>query len=309
MFQRKNFKYFSLALILLLSCYLLGTALFVRLFSTISMVGVPTPTLAPTFTPSLSTPAAVILTPTPLPTPTPAPIDTPTQPPPVPPTATPLPPTPTPTPTLTPVPAPQVVASVAVNVRSGPGTNYPVVGGLPPGVPVAVTGRNADSSWWQISTGSGTGWVANSVVQVSAAGGVPVVEAPPPPPPTATPVPPTPERPRYQYEPTGWFDDTNYGLTRFLGTITDAAGNPVDGVYVEASCGAFRVLSNASGTTGWPPGFYDITLARNPIPCDWGLVVVASEDGKTATGQLSELITVKVTVDKSIITANWRKNW
>jgi hypothetical protein len=298
----KKVQYISLAIVFILSCYLLSTAVFVRLFSAASSMSLTTRTPVPTFTPTATGAAAVVFTSTPSPVPTKPPA-TPT------PTATPM-ATPTPLPTPTPVPQPELVATSAVNIRSGPGTAYPVVGALRANDRATITGRNADSSWWQIEAGDGTtGWVAAWVVQATQTDGVPVTAAPPPPPPTPTSPPPLPEQPRYQYEPTGWFDDTNYGLTRFLGTITDVNGNPVNGVYVEASCGAFRVLSNASGTTGWPPGFYDIVLARRPVPCDWGLAVVSSDDGKTATGQLSELITITITVDKSIVTANWRKNW
>lgn len=297
-------QYISLALVVALSCYLLATAVFVRLLDARAGLNYPTRTPGPTFTASPA--AAAVLVPVAPPTaaptrvsPTPPPTSTPS------PTAT-----ATVAPTVTPVPAPQILAPGGVNIRSGPGTNYPVIGGLQANSRAAITGRNADGSWWQIQTGEGqTGWVANSVVQASHTDGVAIAAAPPPPPPTPTPPPPPPEQPRYQYEPTGWFDDTNYGLTRFLGTITDVDGNPVNGVYVEASCGAFRVLSNPSGTTGWPPGFYDIVLARRPVPCDWGLAVVSSDDGKTATGRLSELITITITVEKSIVTANWRKNW
>ena len=300
----KKAKYVSLGLIAVLSCYLLATAVFVRFLDARAGLNLPTRTPGPTFTASPAPAVAVVPVAPPTvspaqvsPTPTLRPSPTPT-------------PTPTASPTLTPVPAPQILAPGGVNLRSGPGTNYPVIGGLQANSRASITGRNADGSWWQIQTDDGqAGWVANSVVEASHTEGVAVAAAPPPPPPTPTPLPPPPEQPRYQYEPTGWFDDTNYGLTRFLGTISDVNGNPVDGVYVEASCGAFRVLSNASGTTGWPPGFYDIVLARHPVPCDWGLAVVSSDDGKTATGRLSDLMTITITVDKSIVTANWRKNW
>jgi hypothetical protein len=197
-----------------------------------------------------------------------------------------------------------------VNVRAGPGTAYPIVAQLPINVPAPVVGRNAEATWWQIQgPDRATGWVAGSVVQTLNTGGVPVVAfAPPPVPPTPVPT-PTPEKPKYQFEPTGWFDDTNYGLTRFLGNISDTSGNPVNGVYVRAQCGDFSVISHPSGTTGWPPGFYDITLDTKPIPCKWLLSVVASNDEKTVQAVLSEVIQIETTIDKSIVTANWRKNW
>jgi hypothetical protein len=227
-------------------------------------------------------------------------------------------PTSTPTVTETPV-IPRVISSITVNVRSGPGTNYPVIGSLLPDSPLPVTGRNEQGTWWQVQESTGSpGWVAGSVVEATGVEDVPFVQAPPPPEPTSTPVPPTPTRPKYQFEATGWYDDTNFGLTRFLGNITDMSGNPVNGVTVEAQCGTYRIISNPSGPVSAfdsndsvddPPGFYDITIAKRPVPCKWLLTVVYTEDGQTALARLSESFEVEVTVQKSIIVANWRKNW
>jgi uncharacterized protein YgiM (DUF1202 family) len=306
-------RYISLIVLFILILYLGATALFAWLFRVRREVVEITRTPAPTFTPAPApTATAIVMIPTPLSTATAAPTVTPS--PTVPPaTPTPVPPTPTPTPVR-----PQLVAANTVNVRSGPGTNYPVVASLPPNLTVPITGRNNEASWWQISNADGaTGWVANSVVQASHIANVPVVVAPPPPPTSTPEATPTPEKPKYQFEPTGWYNDTNYGLTRFLGNITDPAGNPVNGVYVQASCGGFSVISNPSGPVGglngggafWPPGFYDITLATKPVPCKWVLTIVATDDQRTAKAALSEPIEVEVTYDKSIVTANWRKNW
>ncbi|MCP4308115.1 MAG: SH3 domain-containing protein, partial [bacterium] len=160
-------------------------------------------------------------TPTPSPTPTP--------------TLTSVPPEPTPTdlPTATPTPTalpPQAVSATTVNVRSGPGTNYPVIGSMSPATPLVVTGQNEEHTWWQVQQADGsTGWVAASVVEASGTDGSPIVQTPSPPHPTATPIPPPPTLPKFQFEPTGWYDDTNYGLTRFLGNITDVNGNPANG--------------------------------------------------------------------------------
>lgn len=293
----------SLAILLLLMLYLVATIIFAVLFQEVSKSQlIRTPTPAPTFTPTPAAEPAGFLPTVEIPTATPTEMPSPT------PSPAPLPPTETPSPT--PEPKPQVVAGSTVNVRSGPGTNYPVIDALPPNVPLPITGRNAEGTWWQIQGPAGqTGWVAGSVVEARNTAGVAIAQAPPPPP-TPTPVEPTPTpRPQYQFEPTGWFADTNYGLTRFLGTITDAGGNPVNGVYVEAQCGSFRVLSNPSGSTTWSAGFYDITLDTRPIPCKWFLSVVTSDDGRTATSYLSEAIEVETTIDESIVTANWRKNW
>jgi hypothetical protein len=103
------------------------------------------------------------------------------------PTATPPPPTATPPPT--PVPEPMVVAQEGgVNLRSGPGTNFAVVGRLEGGASARVTGRYAD--WWQVDYGGTPAWVANWVVTDSNAEAVPEV-APPASPIPSTAVPPT----------------------------------------------------------------------------------------------------------------------
>jgi hypothetical protein len=269
-----------------------------------------TPTAPPTFTPTPT------LTPVSLPPPAPAenPTATPTSPPAIPTPAATATATDTPAPTPSPTPlTPQLVAQAVVNVRLGPGTNYPVVGELPPQTPVQVTGQNQDGTWWQIELADGSpGWVAGSVVEAQNITGIPVAQAPPPPPPPPTPTPsePTPPpRPAYQYEPTGWFGSKNHGLTRFLGSISDANGNPVNGVFVEAQCGTYHVISDPSGKPGWPAGFYDITLDTRPITCKWVLTVVEAADRQTVTARLSEAVEVETTYDQSIITANWRKNW
>lgn len=66
-----------------------------------------------------------------------------------------------------------------VNIRSGPGTNYSIVGKLLAGQSLEIMGRNADSSWWQVSTSSGLGWVAASVTTAyNIDNGISVVEVP-----------------------------------------------------------------------------------------------------------------------------------
>lgn len=81
-----------------------------------------------------------------------------------------------------------------VNVRSGPGTNYPRLGIVKPGVTGEVSGKSADGAWWQVKVPEqysidGYGWVTASIVLTQNTENVPVVEAPPPPP-TLEPTPP-----------------------------------------------------------------------------------------------------------------------
>jgi hypothetical protein len=128
-----------------------------------------TPALRPTFTP----------TPSPEPTATNTPVPT---------------VTPTPLPTATPQPMVTVneTLTTPINVRAGPGTNYPIVGHFEPGQQAIVTGRNEEQSWWQVNlniekTGS-PGWVHGELVTFTGNNQtIPAIEAPPPPSPTPDP--------------------------------------------------------------------------------------------------------------------------
>lgn len=104
-----------------------------------------------------------------------------------------------PTPTATPQPGSPLAATTAdLNVRSGPGTGYPVLGLLKAGQTAEITGRSADGRWWQIKfsgVAGERGWLSAQYVTAQNTGNVPLVQAPPLPtaaPATATPVPPTP---------------------------------------------------------------------------------------------------------------------
>lgn len=141
----------------------------------------PTETpVPPTETPipptATATPAPPTNTPEP-PTATPIPTATP-----VPPTATPEPPTATPTPA-----APQAVPKQNINLRAGPGINYPVVGAAKAGQALTVVGKNADGSWLQVCcVAEKQAWLSASLVTVEGAiAAVPVPADIPTPPPTA----------------------------------------------------------------------------------------------------------------------------
>jgi hypothetical protein len=317
-------RHWSLAIALILLNYIIFATLFTRLVDSDFGGTFATRTPVPTFTPAPAEPIVIVPTPlpvTPPPTPTAtrvmadgetsaalAPVNNPPQP--------------------SPVEKPQLIAPGSVNIRSGPGLTYEVIGSLKANAPMPIVGRTAAGGWWQINTPNEVlGWVSNAVVSVSNIESVPLVEAPAPPPPaptavaaepTAAPPPPEPEQPKYQYSPAGWYDDGNAGLTRFLGDIKDTGGNPVNGVFVQASCGDYKTISYPSGPVGWgnynessswPPGFYDITVDTKPVPCLWTLTIVDTADRKTVKARLSEDVPVEITVNKSIVTANWVKNW
>lgn len=68
-----------------------------------------------------------------------------------------------------------------VNVRRGPGLDYATVAALHPGEVLFVTGRNEDSTWWQVEYNPDQyGWVADNVVRRGGdCGKIGVAEYPP----------------------------------------------------------------------------------------------------------------------------------
>ena len=89
-----------------------------------------------------------------------------------------------------PVPEGQAVAvaSGAVNVRTGPGTNYPVAGQTRSGQRLQITGKTSDASWLKVLFDGKDAWVAASVAPASGSlDDIPVETDVPPPPATATP--------------------------------------------------------------------------------------------------------------------------
>lgn len=81
-----------------------------------------------------------------------------------------------------------VRVTTALNFRSGPGTNYSVIGSLAVGATAKVTGGPTAATgytWWQLLTPLGTGWaIEDGLTKTSSA-------TPPPIPPTTTTPPPT----------------------------------------------------------------------------------------------------------------------
>jgi hypothetical protein len=94
-------------------------------------------------------------------------------------------------PTATPVPKAMLQASNALNVRSGPGTAYPVIGALNAADQAEIVAKNPQGDWWQITLPNGqSGWVFGALVQTSGdMAMVAVASNIPEPPPTPTPAP------------------------------------------------------------------------------------------------------------------------
>ena len=85
----------------------------------------------------------------------------------------------TPTAAATPVPAATTTVSPTTttdaNLRAGPGTEFPIIGGTINGQALNIVGRNADGTWFRLDN---TGWVFGELVaNPPALGTVPVVNA------------------------------------------------------------------------------------------------------------------------------------
>lgn len=87
----------------------------------------------------------------------------------------------------------RATAPGGLNVRSGPGTNFPVIGVANFGDEGEIVGRSEDGRWWAVAIPSapgGIGWVSVDFVVATNAENVPVIDSPAPPVivPTAIPV-------------------------------------------------------------------------------------------------------------------------
>ncbi|UCG24284.1 MAG: META domain-containing protein, partial [Chloroflexota bacterium] len=90
-------------------------------------------------------------------------------------------------------PTATVISPVGANVRTGPGTQFPILGVAPLGTTGRVVGVSEDGLWWAVyvpGAPGNQGWVAGSTVEVENVENVPVIPAPAPPAqPTPTPAP------------------------------------------------------------------------------------------------------------------------
>ena len=194
---------------------------------------VPTKTLRPTFT---HTPAQPTMTSAPTVAPATATPEAPTD--------TPEPPTAVASP---PSEVSRLTAPAAVNVRSGPGTNYAQIGRLQAGQSFVITGKNPAGDWWQFDFNGRPGWVLGELVRASGGERVQVAAniAPPPtarPRPTARPAARPQPQPQPQPQPPAAAnqfaqggaelrnaDNTDFSVVTFWGRLGTPPGAPPGG--------------------------------------------------------------------------------
>lgn len=204
---------------------------------------------------------------------------------------------PTPEPEPTAPPPAEVLINSNMNVRQGPGTNYGIAGGANQGERYPVTGKNSDSTWWQIDYQGQAGWVYGELVAAQNVDSVAVAQNIPAPPPTAVPptptpqppaqpeAPPEPPKPQYKFNITAvskcapqeagtWFEGRTY-----------INGNPTNGykvVFSYAPDGPPVTDPIQSGPhpgyEGWNTGYYShIISAAGPRAGSWYVWIV--DDG------------------------------
>ena len=176
---------------------------------------------------------------------------------------------------------PHVTANVFVNIRSGPGTAYPVIGQLAVNQSIDLMARNATSDWWRIVYPTAEqAWVSGQVVEVSGGEAIAIAEnipvlptatiaptRPPVPtqPPAATQLPaatqptaaPAPTEPPAQPKPSGVAYAVKSLRLRSVAEgqchggdhniwvfVQDAQGNRLDGVRVH------EIFTNSTNVTG-----------------------------------------------------------
>ncbi|GMQ78617.1 MAG: hypothetical protein BMS9Abin02_1140 [Anaerolineae bacterium] len=83
-----------------------------------------------------------------------------------------------------------VTSRAGVNVRTGPGVEYPVIGIAPFGTTTEVVGVSSDGTWWVVNIPGAPGnygWVSDEYVSVENVDNVLIIPSPPTPTPVATP--------------------------------------------------------------------------------------------------------------------------
>jgi hypothetical protein len=210
-----------------------------------------------------------------------------------------------------------------MNVRSGPGTNYPVIGAGPAGESARVVGRNSDGSWLQVEypSADGTGWLYAPLVDVAGnpeSVAVAQVAPPPaptqPPQPTEPPAPPPPPEKKYQFTPTGWHASGNAGIVHFKGRLRDEGGNLVNGFSVLVDNGAWSVVSHPAGASHHYPdkgdGEWDVVIPNLATGIDCPNFEVAFDAQCKQFTRLSEDVKIQVNYpDETIINADWICHW
>jgi len=213
-------------------------------------------------------------------------------------------------PTATPNTQPLIRAASGINVRMGPGTNYPIAGAMAAGDSAQILSKNSTGDWWEVLLSSGSsGWVYGAlVVATGDVAGIAVAVNIPTPPPTPIPAPTDPpaeppaevapiQEPVAEPEPAPsggpdfrvvekrlWDVVENGGhldgpsvtcgeKRQLVARVLDANGNLLNGVAVQAIYGAQEIF--VTGTQGKGEGAVEFVLGGGQA-----LKVIRDVDGR-----------------------------
>jgi uncharacterized protein YraI len=181
----------------------------------------------------------------------------------------------TPTPETEPLPTPQaaaasVTSTTYLNVRSGPGTNYPILFVAAPNTTGEAMGINQDGSWYAVkvpnsTSGDGIGWVSGQYVTTQNVEGLPVIQAPPPPPTVPVPTPQPTSISGTTTEPVNVRSGPSSQYPSY-GSIPRGTTVTVTGASEDGSWYQIAVPTDISPDgTGWISGRY-VTLSEENVP-------------------------------------------
>jgi uncharacterized protein YraI len=182
----------------------------------------------------------------------------------------------------------RVLTNVGLNLRQGPGTNYPVITVLRAGAVAPIIGRLGTNEWWQLRVGTSIGWVSAAYTTVYGnCGGVPIANPPPSPTgpvvATATPIPTQPPQATSVPQAT-----TTPGLADLV--ITEFQGPEVLPLSAPEVTGTYGITITNFG--GRASGQFNNVVIKSPGNVEIALGVVGSLD----PGQ-SVLLTIDVSFD------------
>jgi hypothetical protein len=205
-------------------------------------------------------------------------------------------------------------------VRSGPGTNFGVIGRLTQGQSFPITGKNEGGDWWQFDYNGRQGWVVGSNVTATGADAVQVAENVPVPPtaaprPTARPAAPQATQPpapppqaatKYGVSGTGVQPNTNDILTVYCILYNQAGTGLLPGTMRVSRNG--QVVGTAQFTdraTYYLSSGYNAGCKVEGAPATPGTYTAVLVEGDTV---VSDPITFTVTGPENRIQfAAWKK--
>lgn len=125
--------------------------------------------------------------------------------------------------------SPTMTALVSLNVRTGPGTNYAVVGAFSAGQTATIIGKSQDGNWWKVQCPAGVGnecWTSARPQYSTAMGAEGVLVAAAPPAPTSPPAQATPTTAVAQVSPTATTAGSTGGVTPTAAAAVSPSPSP-----------------------------------------------------------------------------------